>query len=555
MNELCPEPRSDCSIPSAAGKEPPSARLALLTAILVGLLLRTHCLFHPYLWLDEYVTLWGIEGSNYTAMFQRSLHWTTNGPLFVLLYRVAVDLAGTYDLGLKLPGMIAGTVAIWAVWWTARQIFLRGDVALAAAWLVALGPQFIHFSQEARPYMIGSLLIILASGFLASWIRTGRRRDLAVVVVLTWAAVGIHLLAILLIGAFNLAVLAAGLRLKWARARWLDWGAAQVLIVAGLCLTGIQLPLLGGRRTSLIIETSLPMPIRFSLDHSVWVQAQWELTILLIGAGFWFIASQAPHASFSVAWRRDWSSACLAGCFYLIPSMALTSMAAFHLVDCYARYYFLFYSGWILALSWLLIAVFPNYLSKALTIAVLGLMTTELNYTGAIPSCRFNGEWRNFPREEETMRQRIGANELVLSRSGLIEANQLAFLTNSLGASYLKCPCEAKNGAISSLHMPLPFSPEKRETKQYLVELFESTVLGHSSFWLINFSPMDYDYNDWIIEHYGTSLRRVEHTDYPVFTLTHYVNDRWVEIEEEKKGTSDKITATVSEVPCQRYSH
>src|SRR5207249_9456205 len=55
----------------------------LLVAIAVALFLRVHCLILPYLWLDEYVTLWSIGGESYSEMLDRSLHWTSSGPLFV----------------------------------------------------------------------------------------------------------------------------------------------------------------------------------------------------------------------------------------------------------------------------------------------------------------------------------------------------------------------------------------------------------------------------------------------------------------------------------------
>ena len=129
----------------------------LIAAVVVALLLRLHCLFFPYLWLDEYVTLWSIGGSTYAEMFERAIYWTASAPLFVLCYRMSWDLVGNAEWGMKLPGIFAGTLNVVAMWWAVRKLFLRENVAIVAAWLVALDPQFVHYSQEARPY-VGTVL-------------------------------------------------------------------------------------------------------------------------------------------------------------------------------------------------------------------------------------------------------------------------------------------------------------------------------------------------------------------------------------------------------------
>src|SRR5262245_12757291 len=102
-----------------------SAYFWLAGALFIGLLLRVHCLLHPYLWLDEYVTLWSIGGSTYGQMLQRAHEWTASGPLFVLTYRLSCDLLGNVDSGLKFPSVLAGTAAIWVTWWVARRLFAR----------------------------------------------------------------------------------------------------------------------------------------------------------------------------------------------------------------------------------------------------------------------------------------------------------------------------------------------------------------------------------------------------------------------------------------------
>jgi uncharacterized membrane protein len=119
----------------------------LCGAVVVGFLLRVHCLLFPYLWLDEYVTLWSIGGETYSEMLRRSTQWTASGPLFVLSYRASVDIFQNIEWGLKLPGVVGGTIAIWVAWWASRKLFDDEYVAIVTSWLVAFAPQFIKLSQ------------------------------------------------------------------------------------------------------------------------------------------------------------------------------------------------------------------------------------------------------------------------------------------------------------------------------------------------------------------------------------------------------------------------
>ena len=124
MTGLVASHSGDCTDQAA---KPPTTRratrtwLGLSAAMVVAFLLRMHCLIYPYLWLDEYVTLWSIGGATYAEMLDRTLHWTANGPLFVLCYRAFGDLVSNVELGLKLPGVLFGTMSVLVAWWAARQ--------------------------------------------------------------------------------------------------------------------------------------------------------------------------------------------------------------------------------------------------------------------------------------------------------------------------------------------------------------------------------------------------------------------------------------------------
>ena len=142
----------------ASTHEPRGSRIAvrpslvLTAAIVVALVLRVHCLIFPYLWLDEYVTLWSISGASYGEMLDRALHWTASGPLFVLCYRASCDLVGNVDWGVKLPGVIGGTATVWVAWWLVRRLGRRMEIRADAVALEHQGEAGIYARALGRLY-------------------------------------------------------------------------------------------------------------------------------------------------------------------------------------------------------------------------------------------------------------------------------------------------------------------------------------------------------------------------------------------------------------------
>jgi hypothetical protein len=497
----------------------------LCGAVVVGFLLRVHCLLFPYLWLDEYVTLWSIGGETYSEMLRRSTQWTASGPLFVLSYRASVDIFQNIEWGLKLPGVVGGTIAIWVAWWASRKLFDDEYVAIVTSWLVAFAPQFIHFSQEGRPYTIASLLLLGATGFLAGWIRSQSRKDLIAAAMLSVAAVGFHLFCALGLFAHNFAVLIAGLRHGWPLRRWAEWVVTQSSVAVAIWLGAGQLRSLNHRQGSMILDTALPMPTRLSLNDGFWGQLQVEMTIALVGVAFWFLGRRFPHSHLGKTWNQYKGPVCIAAGTYWIPCVVLTLLCGLRVIDGWPRYYFLFQSGIILALGWLVAGALPRTLSNVLLAVVMLGSASHFNCVYGVPSCRLNDAWKEFPVAERTLQQRFGKNDLVLSRSGLIESNHLMFLCDPVGASYLKAFCEARSGALAAEHWPLPFSVESSDTQKYVHQLFAEKVLCRTDFWVANIGTSDFDYNDWIAREFGAAFKKEEELIYPMITLTHYIND------------------------------
>jgi uncharacterized membrane protein len=495
----------------------------VLAATLAALLLRLHCLYFDYLWLDEFVTLWSLQGANLAEMLDRSLRWTAHGPLFVLSFRGSLALAGDPIWGLKLPVILCGSACVGLTWWATRRIFSRDDVALAASWFVALDPDSLAFSQTGRPYVPAVLLLIASTGFLAGWLHRGGRRDLVATVLCASAAVGFHLVSSLAWIAQNLAVLYWGLSERWAKRRWCDWLAAQSVGAILIGIVGGQVWRLSDRHAGLIFETGLPMLSRYWLDQRLIHEIQIERMALLGLITLGLLASRLPHIKPAQACANHWTPLCLALGSYLIPTVLVSLMATARLIDSFPRYYFLFSPGLLMGLAWAVTLLPPAKLARPLTALVCLLMMLQYDRVGGVLNSRSNSNWFDFPAASAELRARIKPDDLVLSRASLIEGNDLKFLTDPTGASYLKCFLEAKDGPLPGKHIPLPFSPESTESIDYLNRIAQEELSNREHFWLVNVGPADYDYRAWINAQFQDSFIQAEEWQYKILVVSRYV--------------------------------
>ena len=142
------------------------ARPAALLAIfgLAGLALRLFGITGS-LWLDEFGTLWTVEGS-LRQVFQRSLAFHGQSPLYYLITWLAVRLFGESEVVLRLPALLFGILTAAAVYKLGREVG-GTQTGLLSAGLVWLCFRQVEESANARPYTMATFLVaVMLLGFL-----------------------------------------------------------------------------------------------------------------------------------------------------------------------------------------------------------------------------------------------------------------------------------------------------------------------------------------------------------------------------------------------------
>src|SRR5919201_1451464 len=89
-----------------------------------------------------------------------------NGTLDSIVLWPLIRIFNQSEAAIRSPAMIAGTLAVPAIWWAGREIVDR-RAGLAAALLMAVSPMAVFPSQPARPFAFVMLFSTLPFALLA----------------------------------------------------------------------------------------------------------------------------------------------------------------------------------------------------------------------------------------------------------------------------------------------------------------------------------------------------------------------------------------------------
>jgi 4-amino-4-deoxy-L-arabinose transferase-like glycosyltransferase len=189
-------------------------------------ILRFVALGHKQLWLDEVIQ--AIHTSPQLSLRQVLTGVTYDrgaAPLDYLIQHYLVRLIGPSTYNLRLQAAFFGTFTVIVLYVLVQRLLGR-NIALISAALYAVYPLHHHYSQEARPYALFTLLT--ASSYLCFWnlLKSGRRRDWIAYAVVTTLMLYSHYYGAFVMfsqAAFSFALLSGGLRQTVAEIRSVDF--------------------------------------------------------------------------------------------------------------------------------------------------------------------------------------------------------------------------------------------------------------------------------------------------------------------------------------------
>ncbi len=230
----------DARLPREAGWRLPGW-LVVAVPVAAALVVGGYRLGTPSLWRDEAYTL-EVAQRSFGQIFRLLLHVdAVHGPYYLGMH-VVVSILGTSEVALRLPSLIATSLAAGAVaslgWRLARLSDLPAPsvTGLVAGLLYVAAPQTTYYAQDARPYGLVTLfavaatyLLIVAAGRGGAWWWAGY----AVAIALTGIA---SLFALLILAAHGVTLLLA--RGRDRLLRWLVAAVAAVVVLSPLIVLG-----------------------------------------------------------------------------------------------------------------------------------------------------------------------------------------------------------------------------------------------------------------------------------------------------------------------------
>jgi mannosyltransferase len=316
----------------------------LIGVLLVGTGLRLWNLDSRGLWQDEIFTAAiASAGNSLSEVVSIPLYNTAlpAPPLYFLITHCFLFL-GDNDFVLRFPALAFGVLGLAMTYTLGARLFGKSE-GVVGAFLLAIAPFHIRYSQDARFYTLLVLLSLLSGYFLYRGISSGERKWFAGFVVCTLLNVYSHLFAFLVLAAqvvFVVGLWGTGLlATSGGRARYRDEGEvvasspdrrgvlafAVSLIIIGLAYTPMAPHLLRGLGGAKGLGGA-GRGVADSLSFLVQALDSWSL-----GSGWRILILLVPSVvGLLAAARGQWKQLWFACCWFLVPFAVLLTVPAGH---------------------------------------------------------------------------------------------------------------------------------------------------------------------------------------------------------------------------------
>ena len=205
MDSVRPLPANEIRAPLPASSDSPSrVTLWLIAITIIAAAFRFWGLGSKSLWFDEatsfwmarrgFISLWHDLSSPQTSY---TVYYVLYMPLYYAFMHFWIGFGGS-EFWLRLPSAVCGVATVPLVYGLGSRLFGK-RTGLAAAFLLAVQPVHVAYSQEARSYALCLFLSVAGFYFFIRGIQEGSKRWWLLYVVSMVMAVYSHLFAVFLL--------------------------------------------------------------------------------------------------------------------------------------------------------------------------------------------------------------------------------------------------------------------------------------------------------------------------------------------------------------------
>lgn len=192
--------------PAVVARPRLSARVGTALAIIgAALALRLYRLGTQSLWLDEGGTWAEVTGRGWGALLADLWSKDAAYPLYHLLLKGWIVIAGDSESALRMPSAVAGVLAVATLMLAANEL-CSGRLPLVSGLLAAISPFAIWHAQDAKAYSLLMFIIALLLWSSLRALRSNHWHDWLVVAALAAVSLFVHRLALLPVAALLFAL-------------------------------------------------------------------------------------------------------------------------------------------------------------------------------------------------------------------------------------------------------------------------------------------------------------------------------------------------------------
>lgn len=122
------------------------------------------------LWLDEAIVVKLVDSPSLFEVITNRAWYDMHPPGYHIVLWGWTQLMGYSEIILRLPSVVTGVATIGVAYLIGIELANR-KVGLISAWLVAINPLLLYYSQEARMYQMATLLVALNFYFFTRMIK------------------------------------------------------------------------------------------------------------------------------------------------------------------------------------------------------------------------------------------------------------------------------------------------------------------------------------------------------------------------------------------------
>jgi hypothetical protein len=139
---------------------------------MIGLFLRLYGINNS-LWLDEFGTLWTVEG-DFLQVVRRAFSFQGQSPFYYLTVWAWVHLLGISEITLRFPSLLFGIGTVYTAYRLAADLYDERAGVITACFLW-IAPAMVQTSVDARPYALALFMAAIMFYGFARATKTGSR--------------------------------------------------------------------------------------------------------------------------------------------------------------------------------------------------------------------------------------------------------------------------------------------------------------------------------------------------------------------------------------------